>query len=523
MMDGDLLLELKDAGLFRHGKTELERFNLRLAPGESLVVLGEAGSGKDAVLRLVGGFTDKTDSVSGTIRYGAGREHPLGREKPAIRTAYLTNPLRQPLAPHASVAGQLIRIVARKLHAPFGSAREELRLALENLPGGVTLALLDAKPERLDPLSLATGLLAAVTAQTPDLVLADAPFADLGPGTIKHLLEGLVAEHKRLGFGLIYATGGLQPAARLGGRVLVLKAGRVVEEGPFERLISGNAHAYTKKLFGALPTLNREPPKPRGAPRGQPLLQVHNIPFASEKSPRDVLTFELRRSGSLALVGEPGSGRRTLLRQMLGFDSVKSGRVVFDAVDLNILSQAMANRMRRRIAFISGKDDTLDPRMSLWDTVDEPLRAHLDITNTLIAECRDAALTRVGLASHDGRTPVHALSAFDKRRLQIARAYVAAPLLVVIDEPLRALDAFAQSILREVLIDFRATQETAFLVLTSDLTIAQSLAEDALVFDAGKMVERASIAHLVYAPQANATKSLIEAVSLGLSPAARSV
>jgi len=190
-------------------------------------------------------------------------------------------------------------------------------------------------------------------------------------------------------------------------------------------------------------------------------------------------------------------------------------------VDLNILSEGMAARIRRRIAFISGHDDTLDPRMTLWDTVEEPLRAHLNLGGDLVADYRDAALKRVGLASHDGMRPVSSLTAFDKRRLQVARAFVGAPLLVVVDEPLRGLDAFAQNILREVLVDFRATQGPTFLVLTSDLTIAQALAEDAMVFEGGKLAERGSIAHLVHGPKHDATKALIAAVSL--SPESASV
>lgn len=525
MTESGILIELASVSLSRDGKTALDQLSFSLAAGESLVVLGEAGSGKDALLRVLGGFTDKADDVSGTIRYAASPPFPVeDRVKPGLRIAYLPSPLKQPLVPYASVAKQLIRVVARKLGAPFGVAREELRLALERLPGAVTLPLLDAKPERLDPVTIALGLLASVSAQTPDLVLADSPFADLGPAAIKLLLGGLASEHKRLGFGLIYATGSLQPVARLGGRILVLRAGKMVEEGSAARLMSGHAHAYTRHLFESWPTLNTDPPKPRGAMRGQPLLQIHNLAFGNdEKNHRESLTFELRGGASLALLGEPGSGRRKLLHLMLGLTPAPSGRVLFDAVDLNVLSKAMAARIRRRIAFISGRDEILDPRMSIWDTVEEPLRAHLALSGELMAGYRDAALKRVGLASHDGRQAAGTLSLFDKRRLQVARAFVGAPLLVVADEPLRGLDAFAQNILREVLVDFRATQGPAFLVLTSDLTIAQALAEDAMVFDAGKLVERGSIAHLVHTPQHSATKALIEAVSLSLSPDAASV
>jgi peptide/nickel transport system ATP-binding protein len=123
-------------------------------------------------------------------------------------------------------------------------------------------------------------------------------------------------------------------------------------------------------------------------------------------------------------------------------------------------------------------------------------------------------LKRVGLASLDGARVVASMSAFDKRRLQVARAIVSAPLLAVIDEPLLGLDAFAQTIMREVLTDFRVTQGPAFLVITSDFTVAQALAEDAMVFHDGKLVERGAIVDILRSPSEDATKALIAAVTL---------
>jgi peptide/nickel transport system ATP-binding protein len=153
----------------------------------------------------------------------------------------------------------------------------------------------------------------------------------------------------------------------------------------------------------------------------------------------------------------------------------------------------------------------------LWDTVSEPLRAHLKLPRDLVATYRDAALKRVGLASVPGDRAVAVLSAFDKRRLQVARAIVSAPLLAVIDEPLRGLDAFAQSVMRDLLKNFRSQEGPAFLVVTSDFAVAQALCEDALVVARGKVIERGAISDLVKAPKEPQTKALIDA-SLGRLP-----
>jgi peptide/nickel transport system ATP-binding protein len=201
------------------------------------------------------------------------------------------------------------------------------------------------------------------------------------------------------------------------------------------------------------------------------------------------------------------------MRAVLGLER-KPGRILFDAVDLNLLSEAMTARLRRRVAFVTSNDDALDPRMTLWDTVEEPLRAHLQLSRDLTAGYREGALKRVGLASYDGRRTVASLSPFDRRRLMVARAIVSSPLLVVVDEPLRGLDAVAQTTTRDLLMDFRAEQQSAFLVITSDFAVAQALADEAMVFDGGRVVERGQIRNLLANPKESATKALVEAASI---------
>jgi len=511
------LLEINELGVARPGSAqpELERFSLTLKAGETVVLLGEAGSGKDAVLRLLNG--ERGDGASGTIRFSEGEARPASRRPRApFRIAYLPSVGSLPFSPASSVAAQLVRIVARKLDCPRGAARAELLGALSRLSGAPSFDLLDCPPARLDDVSMSWGLLAAACAAAPSLMLCDHPFIDISPAAAQALTNALRAEQERLGFAILYAARGPQTVARIGGRTIVLRHGRIVEENDAAHLIGGQTHAYTQALFRALPQgVTDKPPRP-GA-RGEPLLQVQGLvlqpdPKRKTQRTRDQLSFELRRGASLALIGENGSGRRALMRAVLGLER-KPGRILFDAVDLNLLSETMTLRLRRRVAFVTSNDDALDPRMTLWDTVDEPLRAHLQLSRDLTAGYRDAALKRVGLASHDGRRPVAMLSPFDKRRLLVARAIVGAPLLVVVDEPLRGLDAVAQTTMRDLLADFRIEQQSAFLVITSDFAVAQALADEAMVFDGGRVVERGPIRAMLENPRESVTKALIAAAA----------
>lgn len=508
------ILELKELSVARGGVSELDKFSCKLDRGETLIVLGDDRSGKDALLRVLGGFAERGDEISGTAKLGAGDEQPASRRmRSPIRAVYLPGTECVPLNPNATVASQLARVVARRHESPRESGREELRLALEKLPGAPAFDALDQKPSAVPAMTLSWALLAAALAQSPDLLIADHAFAGLTPVETKAIVAALQAEQARTGFGLIYLARGLLTAANIRGRVIVLRQGRVIEEGDFEKLAGGQAHAYTRTLFKALAKPGEA--LPARTMRGEPLLQVHGLDFRPPDDkgpkPRDGLTFELRRGASLALIGEEGSGRRMLVQALLGLQPFSGGRVVLDQVDMSILSVAMTARLRRRIAFITGQDDALDPRMSLWDTVDEPLRAHLGLSRDMVAGHRDTALKRVGLASYDGRAAVATLSRFDKRRLQVARAIVSAPFLAVIDEPLRGLDAFAQSIMKELLEDLRRQEGPAFLIITADVGVAQALAEDAMFFKAGRVVERGPLREILKNPKDEETRHLIEA------------
>jgi peptide/nickel transport system ATP-binding protein len=516
MSETRALFEIKDLRVARGGATELENFSLTLHAGESVILLGEADSGKDAVLRLLGGVLDRADEAEGTIRFGEGEAKPAAKKpKAPLRIAYLPGPAAHPLDAQVGAASQLARVIARRVDCPRSAAREELRNALLRFPGAPSVETLDTPAGKLDNATLAWGLLACAMARGPELVLCDHPFADISPVSAAALSKALLGEQTRLGFALVYAAREPQPVARLKARTIVLRRGRVVEEGAAEHLLGGQTHAYTQSLFKALP--EKEPRPPRPAVRAEPLLQVQGLSLTGDgrKTPRarDAIGFELRRGASLALVGEAGSGRHRLLGALLGLER-RPGRILFDAVDLNLLSEAMTLRLRRRVSFVTSKEGALDPRMTLWDTVDEPLRAHLKLSRELTADYRDSALKRVGLASHDGRRAVAAFSPFDQRRLQVARAIVAAPLLVVVDEPLRGLDAVAQTTIRDLLAEFRVESQAAFLVITSDFAVAEALCDEAMVFEKGRMVERGTIAALLKAPKEPATKALIEAATI---------
>lgn len=487
---------------------ELDHVSLVIERGETLIVLGEAGCGKEALMDVLGGVPRSVRD--GTFQFGAGPPQPADSVVDGVlRIAYLMSPLSRPLSPHASVVSQLSRVIARRTRIPRESARAEFALALARLDGAPPVHLFEKSPSALAPAVFAWGLLAAALAQTPELLLADHPLSGLAPTQARELARALLEEQARQGFSILYSAMGTGAARWLNGRLVIMRHGRIVEEGPIVRLTTMQAHSYTQTLLKPLVSPPPSQTSPRSTARGQPVVQAYAVELGGPT--REKLTFEMRRGGALAFIGEDGSGRRALANKLLGLERMPSGRVVFDAVDIGVLSQTMMSRMRRRVAVIAGADDVLDSRLTVRDTISEPLRASLNLPQHLMAGYRDRALKRVGLSSLSGDFPVSRLSAFDKRRLQVARAIVAAPVFALIDEPLRGLDAFAQSVVLDLLRNFRQEEGPAFLVITADVSVAQALAGEAMIFKDGRVIERGPLAEILRAPREPYTRALIEA------------
>jgi peptide/nickel transport system ATP-binding protein len=512
------ILSISDLTITRAGlpRPELENVSLTLDAGETLLLLGESGSGIPSLMRAVMGAGQSGERVSGQIQFAQSTPGVKVRHgESALRIAYLPDAHSEVLSPHASVLSQLVRILARKLDLPRATASEELRLTLARLEGAPPLDAFRAGT--VEAMALSWGFLALAIAQTPDLIVADHPLPDSSPIGSRKFTAALVAEQKRLGFALLYSARRTLVTTWLEGRIAILRNGRIVEEGTVGRLSSAQAHAYTQQLYKSLPMVTPQVPLPRRGSRGEPVLQVRGLELSPPQKnvyrARETVTFDLRRGASLAWLGEENSGRNELLRMVLGQQEPAGGRVIFDSVDVGILSQAMTARLRRRVVFIAGDDNVLDPRMNVRDTVEEPLRAHLNLSRDLVAGHCEAALKRVGLASLAPERAVAALSRFDKRRLQVARAIVTVPLLAVIDEPQRGLGPLESAVMLDLLRELRAQEGPAFLLLTANFALALALADEAMVFKDRSIVERGPVGEMLKAPKDDYTKALIAAIT----------
>ncbi len=263
-----------------------------------------------------------------------------------------------------------------------------------------------------------------------------------------------------------------------------------------------------------------------GTPSGQPLLRVRDlcVHFPSRGRggrsgrPRgpvravDGVSFDIRRGETLALVGESGCGKSTTARAIVGLLEPTGGRVEFGGRDLATLDRLELREMRRHIQIVfQDPFGSLNPRLSAGQALREALTVH-GLGGSDPGARVVELLRRVGLGeAHAARYP-HELSGGQRQRLGIARALSVEPDLLVLDEPVSALDVSVQAQVVNLLVDLQRTLGLTYLFIAHDLTLVEHLADRVAVMYLGRLMEVAPAADLFRSPRHPYTRALLSAV-----------
>ena len=211
-------------------------------------------------------------------------------------------------------------------------------------------------------------------------------------------------------------------------------------------------------------------------------------------------------------MGESGCGKSTLSRTLLRLTDPASGRIVLDGVDLASLRPRQARPWRRRIQMVfQDPYASLNPRRSVYDTLDAALALHGERDRHARRARIAAMLDRVGLpASAAGRYP-HEFSGGQRQRIGIARALILRPDLVVLDEPVSALDVSIQAQILNLLVDLKQDFGLSYLFISHDLSVVRYLSDRVIVMHQGRIVEEGLPGEIWRAPRHPYTQALIAA------------
>ena len=222
--------------------------------------------------------------------------------------------------------------------------------------------------------------------------------------------------------------------------------------------------------------------------------------------------LSVEKGKTLAIVGESGSGKSTLARSLTLIDSPTSGELLIEGEKIDIARHGVSKQLRRKVQMVfQNPYGSLNPRQKIGDVLSEPLKINTDMPASERRDRSMAMLKKVGLGpEHFNRYP-HMFSGGQRQRIAIARALMLNPSLLVLDEPVSALDLSVQAQILNLLADLQDEFQLTYVFISHDLSVVRYIADDVMVMYLGEVVEQGTREAVFANPRHSYTQALFAA------------
>lgn len=499
------MLEIRDLQITFYDREVEERavhdFHLKMTAGEKIGIVGESGSGKTMTAWSIGGLSKRKEmDKSGVILFNDTDLLTCSRDAlRKIQGSQIGIIFQEPmnsLNPVHRIGKQIEESLL--LHTNL-TKKERYERTIEVM-GAVELRnpeqLYHAYPHELSGGMRQRVMIAAAMVHQPQLLIADEPTTALDVTVQEQILELLDTINQTYGTSILFISHDLSVVRRLCDRVIVMKDGTIVEEGPAGQLFEAPRHAYTQELIDAIPKCNRIPRKLSS----KVVLTVESLSVAYEKKSEltcSKISFTLRQGEILGILGESGSGKTTLAKALVGILPAHSGSIIRTSHTIQMIFQDPAM--------------SLNPIRTIGWILEEPLKIKGGFTKRERYDKVIVMLQRVGLEECHVTCLPSQLSGGQRQRVAIALSLMLEPDLIVADEPVSALDVTIQAQIIQLLLSLQKEYGMSVILIAHDLRIVYQMCDTVLVMKDGLVVEQGNIGDVYHNPKTSYMKQLLQA------------
>ncbi|MGW2957589.1 dipeptide ABC transporter ATP-binding protein [Streptomyces sp. NPDC001220] len=491
----------------------VDGLSFELAAGTALALVGESGSGKSTVASALLGLHHGTGAkVGGTIQVAgtdvqAATDDELRRLRGAKAAMVFQDPLSS-LDPYYAIGDQIAEVYRVHTRVSRRAARARAVEVLDRVGIPDAPRRSRSRPHEFSGGMRQRALIAMALACEPDLLIADEPTTALDVTVQAQILDLLHTLRVETGMGLLLVTHDVGVAAESVDQVLVMRHGRVIEQGPVAAVLGAPAQPYTRELLSAVPRVDAVRAPSQASE--EVVLEASGLrrEFGRGKgtfAAVDDVSLSVHRGETLGIVGESGSGKTTLGRMLVGLLEPTAGEVRYEG------HARVGVRPAVQMVF-QDPVSSLNPRRSVGESIADPLRAGGERDQGRIRRRVIELLERVGLeGAHYERYP-HEFSGGQRQRVGIARALAADPRVIVCDEPVSALDVTTQAQVVALLGELQRELGLALVFVAHDLAVVRQVSDRVAVMRRGRIVETGPADEVYDSPRDPYTRQLLAAV-----------